>query len=329
MPKILTQLLEKFWKIWKFLFMSIKRRISNMNDLRSELGLDVEDSSHKTSRSAAGSSPNPVSSPVPEIMEGFGFPSTLQTSDDTSFVDRTFSSSSPSSPLSSAPTDIVNMDIDSADEDTVTVGEFNPTSSPFLQDSISIFCTIKFNDLYYLDFQTPFTHPDQFFDLTQDPERWVYLCAQSPHNEHESTPDRYIKHCLSLMWNQTGNCRDIIAVLLFAWFHNDKKNPFHFWGRVRRHALDMMDFENALGEPISYLGRIELPGGLSRACWNHALQECLENEGMWGPSALFMLDRENGFRWLKVSAEEEENLMNGCSFAENWVIGLPRNEYYW
>ncbi|KAB8291173.1 hypothetical protein EYC80_009861 [Monilinia laxa] len=298
-------------------------------------------------------------------MEGAELSSALQKPDDSFFIDLTISPTLPSANLISDSTDYITTENHFPSDDTLSDTDYIMPESHFpsddtlsgtdyiitenqlpsfdtlpddvlssgspeiLEDSISIMCTIKFNDLYYFDMQVSDYHPDNYFDLTQDPEKWAHMCTVSPHNEREDSPNRYIDHCLNLMWNKNGNCKDIIGVLVFAWFIVDKKDTWNFWDRLWHLAMKMIDFKHESGRSISYLGRIELPGGLKSACWNHALQEFLEDEGYWGSSALFKIDEKDGLRWIKPTEEEEEIMTNSDSFAENWVVELPRNEYYW
>ncbi|RAL65119.1 hypothetical protein DID88_001225 [Monilinia fructigena] len=301
----------------------------DVNDVWHEFRVGLEDLKNKRSKSEDEVSPSTSSSPSPGTIEGAELSPTLQTSDDSSFVDLTLSPTLLSSNPRSNSTDHITTENHFLSVDTLPGDLLSLGSPEVLQSSISIMCTIKFNDLYYFDMQVPPYHPDHFFDLTQDPERWAHMCIVSPHNEHEDSPNRYIDHCLNLMWNKNGNCRDILGVLVFAWFLVDKEDTWNFWDRLWRLAMNRIVFKDESGRSISYLGRIDLPGGLRRACWNHALQEFLEDEGYWGSSALFTVDERNGLRWIKLTAEEEENMTNSDSFAENWMIELPRNEYYW
>ncbi|ESZ93926.1 hypothetical protein SBOR_5685 [Sclerotinia borealis F-4128] len=308
-----------------------KRKLSvNTDNVWSVVGEKLENLSHKKPKSDVGSSPNSksttVSTPVSNQMESVEFSSTIKMTEDKPFVDLTIPTSpASSSNLSSAPTDIINIDNQITAEDTMDVNEPNTISTPDPEKTDKILCTIKFNDLYYLDFQTPFTQPDLFFDLTQDPSLWVAFFERSIHTRHTADPSQYIQYCLSAMRMRSGNCRDLLAVFVFAFIFEDDKDSYGFWTTLYRLLYWMMDFENASGQKIVYLGRIVMPGGLLRGCWNKVLQRYLQDEDYLGPIMYFTVTEESGFRWIKPEAGE--NLTKECSFEDNWVIELPRNEY--
>ncbi|KAA8567318.1 hypothetical protein EYC84_010349 [Monilinia fructicola] len=275
-------------------------------------------------------SPSICYSPPSESMEGLESSSTSTLSDDSSVVDHTFSPTLSSSALSSASDDLIDMENDFSFDYDMLSDDGTPLDSPAdLENSISIMCTIKLSELYYFHMQVSRLDPDNFFDLTQDPERWAFMSYASHHSKYEDTPDRYIDHCLKLMRAKNGNCRDIIGVLLFASFIVDEYVEWNFWERLVPLAINMIDFEDEHGNPISYLGRIELQNGLPRGCWNHALQEFLEDKNYWRTTPMFKLSKRDGLKWIKPTAEEEEDMINSGSFERNWVIELPKNECSW
>ncbi|KAI9644975.1 hypothetical protein NHQ30_007010 [Ciborinia camelliae] len=311
-----------------------KRKLSvNRADLSSAVEVDVQKPGYKQSKLGATSSPKPIStsdsSQTTDIMEGVEFSSTAQTTDDTSVPDLTRSSTPElSSGISSDASAIIDTDMESSTQDTMVVDKRDTTSPPNLQYPGIILCTIKFSESYYLDFKTPWTDANLFFDLTQDPTLWVHFFKRSPHTQDENNPNDYIRHCLYRIVEKSGSCRDLLGVLMFAWIFDDNYGTCRFWESLENRAMEMMDFKDAFGQPvIGYLGRIVMPRGLLKGCWNKKMQEFLEYEGLLGPVAYFAIGKRNGFRWVKP--EDGEIAMENRSIVDNWVIELPRNEYYY
>ncbi|KAF7868601.1 hypothetical protein EAF04_005132 [Stromatinia cepivora] len=304
-----------------------KRKLSVDTD--DELEVHFKNLGNKQSKSSAGSSPNSpytVSTPAFDHIESVEMSSNNELKDDTPFVDLTIlTSRASSSTLSDATTDIMNISNEPTTEDTMVVDEPDSAPTPAPKGYVVKCCTVKFSELYYLDIQIPFTHPDLFFDLTQDPIFWFEFFNSSPHTRHTSNPDIYINHCLSTMCHKTGDVRDLLVVIVFAFITNDNDDTFHFWWALYHRCLGMLGFRNAYGQEIIYIGRIDMPDDLYSGCWNKALQEHLEDHGHLGPYVYYSVDFESGFRWHKV--EDAERFIKAEDIDEHWVVELPRNEY--
>lgn len=339
----------------------VKRRLFvNADGEWAELNQQFKDLSNKQKKSTAGSSPNsprrpdstpddlpvstsiqiPGSYPDSDKMEMKNIESSSSiNSTNTSFTDLTLSgstSSSSESELSPPPEDVIDIDINpNPTEDTMAVDTPSPATAspsppPVPKDCVISFCTIKFSEeKYYLDCQTPFTDPNLFFDLTQDPILWVDFFKRHPTTVAQgiTNPQNYIYHCLKLMVNRSGNLKDLLACIMFANFKEDYKGSYYFWTQLYNMILNELPFRNEAGKEIVYVARIEMEGGLYKGCWNKELQEHLEDNGLLEEFVYFSVTVEKGFEWADRKLAEE--FIRGETFVNDWVVELPRNEYYY
>ncbi|KAF7951821.1 hypothetical protein EAE96_007119 [Botrytis aclada] len=315
--------MHKSSRFWDILVM-VKRLFIDIDDVWSELGADFIELRTKQCKSHAGSSPNsplpvstPTATPPPDPMESVTFSSITTCTDDTPLVDLFDLSRSPSplSSLSSTPTDFNMLEEPDEIESIVAPKEY-----------VLNFCTIRFNKLYYLDFQIPRTHRDPCFDLTQDPFFWPDFFATSPKYSHTKNAIPYIQRCLRLMYDKTGDVSNLIAALIFAWTYDDDLGTAGFWAKLYQQIMEWLPFENASGQEIVYLGRFEMPGGVRIACWNKVMQEFFEEKGHLGEFVYFGVSYKNGFEWLETT--QVEQILETEQMESEWVVELPRNEYY-
>ncbi|TGO48795.1 hypothetical protein BCON_0229g00070 [Botryotinia convoluta] len=302
----------------------VKRLFIDTDDVWSELGADFRELRTKQSKSHAGSSPNsplPVSTqtptPPPDPMESVAFSSIITCTDDTPLVDLFDLSRSPS-PLSTLNSTSTNISM------FEEPAEIESTMAP--KGYVMNFCTIRFSKTYYLDFQIPRTHRDPCFDLTQDPIFWPDFFVSSPKYSHTKNAVPYIQRCLHLIYDKTGDVRNLLAALVFAWTYNDDLATAGFWAKLYEQIMAMLPFKNAAGQEIVYLGRFEMPGGVSIACWNKAMQEFFEEKGHLGEFVYFGVTFNHGFEWLQRKPVEE--ILEREQMESEWVVELPRNEYY-
>ncbi|KAF7886615.1 uncharacterized protein EAF01_011293 [Botrytis porri] len=302
----------------------VKRLFIDTDEVWSKLGADFRELRTKQCKSHAGSSPNsplPVSTPTPtpppDPMESVAFSSIIACTDNTSSVDPFDLSRSPSplSSLSSVSTDISMFEEPAEIESTMAPKEF-----------LMNLCTIRFSKTYYLDFQIPWTHRDPYFDLSQDPTFWPEFFYYNSNYNHANTFVPYIRCCLHMMREKTGDVSNLLAALVFAWTYNDDSGTAGFWATLYEQIMAMLPFKNAVGQDIVYLGRFEMPGGVSIACWNKAMQEFFEENGHLGEFVYFGVSVNHGFEW--VQREQVEGVLKGEQMENEWVVELPRNEYY-
>ncbi|KAM0180914.1 hypothetical protein ACHAPC_007449 [Botrytis cinerea] len=314
----------------------VKRLFIDTDDVWSELGADFTVLRTKQSKSHAGSSPNspvpvptPTPTPPPESMESVAFSSTItytddtpndtpdDTPDDTSGVDF-FDLSTASSSLSTLSS--TSTDFSMIEEPAETENMMDPKSYTMT------LCTIRFNNLYYLDFQIPWTHRDPCFDLTQDPVFWPEFFGSNPNYKHTKNSIPYIQRCLNIMYERTGDVSNLLAALIFSWIYDDDEGTDGFWAKLYEQIMGSLLFKNVYGQDIVYLGRFEMPGGVTKACWNKAMQEFFENKGHLGESVYFAVTCGGGIEWLE--REPAEQILAREEMETEWVVELPRNEYY-
>ncbi|KAF7950688.1 uncharacterized protein EAE97_002240 [Botrytis byssoidea] len=302
----------------------VKRLFIDTDDLWSELGADFRELRTKQCKSHAGSSPNsplpvspPTPKPPPDPLESIAFSSIITFTDDTPLADPFDLSRSPSplSTLSFTSTDISMFEESAETESTMAPKEF-----------VLNFCTIRFSKTYYLDFQIPRTYRDPYFDLSQDPTFWPEFFHFNSNYSQTKNVIPYIRHCLRLMYNKTGDVSNVLAALVFAWTYDDELATAGFWAKLYEQIMAMLPFRNAAGQEIVYLGRFEMPGGVSIACWNKAMQEFFEEKGYLGEFVYFAVTSNHGFEWLQIKRAEE--ILEGEQIPSEWVVELPRNEYY-
>ncbi|THV52534.1 hypothetical protein BGAL_0076g00190 [Botrytis galanthina] len=304
----------------------VKRLFIDTDGVWSELGADFRELRTKQCKSHAGSSPNsplPVSTPTPtptpppDPMESVAFSSIIAFTDDTPLVDPfdLSRSSSPFSTLSSTSTDTSMFEESAETESTMAPKEYAMS-----------FCAIRFSKTYYLDFQIPRTHRDPYFDLTQDPKFWPEFFHFNTNYNYTKNNIPYIRRCLRLMYEKTGDVSNVLAALVFAWAYDDDAATAGFWGKLYEQIMAMLPFKNAAGKEIVYLGRFEMPGGVSIACWNKAMQEFFEEKDYLGEFVYFAVTADHGFEWLKNKSTEA--ILEREKMENEWVVELPRNEYY-
>ncbi|TGO74734.1 hypothetical protein BELL_0260g00130 [Botrytis elliptica] len=302
----------------------VKRLFIDTDDVWSELGADFRELRTKQCKSHAGSSPNsplpastPSPTPHPDPIESVAFSSIITHTDDTPLVDLFDLSRSPSplSTLSSASTDICMFE---------EPAEIESLMAP--KNYVMNFCTIRFSKTYYLDFQIPRTHRDPYFDLTQDPIFWPEFFYYNTNYNHTKNAIPYIRRCLCLMYEKTGDVSNVLAALVFAWTYDDDSATAGFWARLYEQIMAMLPFENAAGQEIVYIGGFEMPGGVRIACWNKAMQEFFEEKGHLGEFVYFAVTSNHGFEWLQRKSAEE--ILEREQMESEWVVELPRNEYY-